>query len=535
MQFDFLNNFNIRMKKIGYYSLLIRSSYSKTNWKKYGFFNYDEQENFLITILLYIMEQSLKEEVCTIDNITEFVDIINEMYYKKSLTYEEEKELVEFTINNIFCNDGVVRYYSSFNYEKDEYEEININYINTKMIEIDGVRRVTYFLTDDGYNMLLGTLEMEENLKISIQEMIFKMHLDKAEYSKAVDDIKNIFKLFRIRVQKMEEGIQRIKENPLSYSNADYEKITKGNLELMRESKKKYKMHRDIVEERIQEFVEKEIKLRDLTKEESDNLKNLESIKGYLNKTIDEDQRILKKHFELKEIYSKELEDISKMSIIKRFNLKNEVYDKILDDIKRIENVDEFLRPLFISNIPKVYNINKAFQYQNPIRKSKVESDLENLEFSNEDKEKEIEKKRLERLMKYKGVIRGILEKAIINGEIYLSELNMITKKDNDFKLELIPTVEIFREVIIEFLKNTVIDINIIKEERKNNLEFGELEFQLNKAILEVIDETESLKKVKGISVSKALDREELKIELVLNELGEIKNFICSEVYFKIW
>ena len=74
MVFEYLNNFNLRMKKIGYYSLLLRSSVMKNNWQKYGFDDYDERENLIFTILLYIMEQSLKEEICTLDDIANFID-----------------------------------------------------------------------------------------------------------------------------------------------------------------------------------------------------------------------------------------------------------------------------------------------------------------------------------------------------------------------------------------------------------------------------------------------------------------------------
>lgn len=534
MVFEFLNNFNVRMKKIGYYSLVFRNSIMKNNWKKYGFEEYDEQENLIFTVLLYIMEQSLKEEICTLDTITDFIDEINDLYYKKTLTYDEEKNLSEFIVNSILCNEGNVRYYKGFNYTLGKYEEININYLVTKIIDVDGIRRVTYSLTDDGYNMLLGTLEIEENLKVNIHEMIFKLHLEKAEYSKAVDDIKNVFNMFRIRVQKMEDDIQRIKENPLNYSNLDYENITKGNLELMKESKEKYKLHREIVEVRIQEFLEKEINISELNKEEKDNLNNLKSIKRYLNKTIDEDQRILKKHFELKEIYAKELEDISKMSIIKRFSFNNEVYEKVIDDISKIENIEVFLRPLFKNDISKIYNINKALQYQNPIRKNREEKDLEVLEFSDEDREKEREKKQLEKLEKYKDVIKILLEKVSITGELYLSHLNELINRDEHIKSKLIPTVEIFREVIIEFLKVREIDINLILQERKNNTEIGELDFQLNKAVVEVIEENKELSNIKRIYVEKAIDKEDLTIKSVINELGELKNFICSEVYFKI-
>lgn len=534
MVFEYLNNFNIRMKKVGYYALLFRNSIMKNNWKKYGFEEYDEQENLIFTILLYIMEQSLKEEICTMDNITDFIDEINDLYYKKTLAYEEEKSLAEFVVNSILCNDGNVRYYKGFNYTTGVYENININYLITKIIDIDGVRRVTYSLTDEGYNMLLGTLEIEENLKIKIHEIIFKLHLEKAEYSKAVDDIKNIFNMFRIRVQKMEEDIQKIKENPLSYSNSDYEKITKGNLELMKKSKEKYKLHRNVVEERIEEFLNKKINLSELTKDEKDNLNNLKSIKKYLNKTIDEDQIILKKHFELKEIYAKELENITKMSIIKRFSFNNEIYEKVIEDINKIENIEFFLRPLFKNNIPKIYNMNKALQYQNLIRKSKEEKDLEVLEFSDKNIEEEFEKRKLEKLEKYKSVIKIILENASIKNELYLSDLNELIKKDEYIKTLLIPTVEIFREVVIDFLKVREIDINLILEERKNSTETGEIDFQLNKEVLKVIEENKELSNIKKIYIEKDLNKEDLTIKCVINELGDMKNFICSEVYFKI-
>lgn len=55
---------------------------------------------------------------------------------------------------------------------------------------VDDVRRVVYSITDDGYSFILSTLEVEENLKITIHEILFKMHLEKASYDKAVDDIK---------------------------------------------------------------------------------------------------------------------------------------------------------------------------------------------------------------------------------------------------------------------------------------------------------------------------------------------------------
>ena len=88
MDFKFLNVHHVRMKKIGAYAMLFRNSISKGTWKKYGFDEGYEQDNMIFAVLLYIMEQSLKEEIATIDYIGNFIDEINSIYLKKPITYD---------------------------------------------------------------------------------------------------------------------------------------------------------------------------------------------------------------------------------------------------------------------------------------------------------------------------------------------------------------------------------------------------------------------------------------------------------------
>ena len=87
MQFDFLRQFQIRMKKVGAYAVLFKNSLAKTTWKNYGFDESYEQVNLMFSVLLYIMECSLKEEICTIDDIANFIDQLNMQSYQKILSY----------------------------------------------------------------------------------------------------------------------------------------------------------------------------------------------------------------------------------------------------------------------------------------------------------------------------------------------------------------------------------------------------------------------------------------------------------------
>ena len=69
MQYEFLKNFPKRMKNVGLYGVLIQNSIQKTSWKQFGFLKFDEQMNLIFAVMLYIMEQSLREENCTMDDI----------------------------------------------------------------------------------------------------------------------------------------------------------------------------------------------------------------------------------------------------------------------------------------------------------------------------------------------------------------------------------------------------------------------------------------------------------------------------------
>ena len=82
MQYDFLKHFPRRMKNVGLYVVLAQNSLQKNTWKKYDFQKMDEQFNLIFTVLLYIMEQSLKEEPCTMDDIGAYLDAVNTQYFR---------------------------------------------------------------------------------------------------------------------------------------------------------------------------------------------------------------------------------------------------------------------------------------------------------------------------------------------------------------------------------------------------------------------------------------------------------------------
>ncbi len=537
MQYEFLKHFPRRMKHVGAYALLFANSSQKTIWKQYGFLKLDEQVNVIFALLLYLMEQSLKEENCTIDDIGAYMDSLNMRYFGKNMSYEDCKSLGDFIINVVLSNEGKAMYFDGYDFEERAYRTMNISYVANRIVYVDAeVRRTSYYLTEDGYNLLLSTLEIENNMKITIHEMIFRMHLEKQSYDRAVDDIKNVFNLLRIQLQKIEEAMGRIRRNALSYSVADYESVLEANLDTISDTKQKFLGYRELVKARARELEEMNLNVRRLDEKEEEKLRNLSVIESYLNRTIDEHQKILSSHFDLKALYTKELEQLSQMSFIRRFSLRSDLYEKILERPEGLERMEIFLRPLFGNEPDKIYNLKKSTELQRPLRKKGEDEAGAVMEFGDERWMEEEERRRRQKLAQYEDCVLFLLRRALEAkaGEVSLEEIRraMDGEEAGESFSALLPSVQIFKEVMVELLRGREIDVEVLREERRNFIGESSGGFQLNETLLNLID-AHGLP-VRKVTVYRIEDGKVISFENVPYEGGVRKNICCSNVLLRV-
>lgn len=535
MQYEFLKHFPRRMKNVGLYALIIQNSAQKTIWKQYGFLKLDEQLNVIFAVMLYIMEQSLKEENCVMDDIGAYIDTINMQYFHKDMTYDDCRKLGDFIVNVVLSNEGKVMYFDGFDFGKNQYRSMHVSYVANRIVYVDReLKRTSYYLTDDGYNLMLATLEIENNMKLTIHEMIFQMHLEKQSYDKAAEEIKNVFNLLRIQLQKIQEAMDKIRRNALNYSVKDYEDILKENLQTIDETKQKFQNYRERVRSRVKELEQENIDVKRLDAKDEEKLNYLRDIESYLNRTIDEHQKILGSHFDLKALYTKELEELIQMSFIKRFSLRTELYDKILANPQALGNLDYFLRPLFGREADKTYNLNKAFQLQRPVRKKQEQDVEETLDFDEEEWQLEQERQRKKKLKRYETSLGFLLRETKGRGEFTLKELGMRLERAGEEKEQFIPNAEIFKEIMVELIKNREIDIDDLKKERSEYIQDRPGEFQLNEMLLYLVEEYPENNDIKKIEVNRIEDGSTVTFDGVLNEDGVRKSIRCSNVLIRV-
>ena len=128
---------------------------------------------------------------------------------------------------------------------------------------------------------------------------------------------------------------------------------------------------------------------------------------------------------------------------------------------------------------------------------------------------------------KYKGSLKLILEQVMEQGStslVFLKENVFFEKKE-----KLFPSLEIFREIMIELLSAGELDILHLKKERREFLMETPQNFQLNEMVLDIIEENH-WNQVKKIHISRSEQGEMVCFEQVKNEQGEYKNIRCSNV-----
>ncbi|MDE7311157.1 MAG: hypothetical protein K2N87_05975 [Eubacterium sp.] len=543
MQYEFLKQFPKRMKNVGLYALLFGNSSQKTTWKQYGFDGVNEQLNVLFAVMLYLMEQSLKKENCLMDDIGAYIDTINTSSFEKPMSYEDCRKLGDFIVNAVLSNDGRPMYFEGYDFERREFQKMHISYVSNEIVYLDtGVKRTSYRLTDDGYNLLLGTLEVENNMKLTIQEMIFQLHLEKQSYDKAADAIKNVFQQLQIQLQKIQEAMDKVRRNALNYSVAEYQQILEEDMDIVRDTRKKFLEYRELVKTRAAELEEKHINIQKLNEKEEENLGNLRVIESYLNRAIDEHQKILNNHLDLKALYTKELEGLSQMSLIQRFSLRSELFDKVLENPGALARMELFFRPLFLQGPDKIYNLNKALEPQQAARR-KIEKDSEEqIDFDEDAWLKEQERLRLKKLERYQNCLGYLLGRLFAAGEFTLAECRDDTSGEPELRKKLIPNVEIFKEVMVELIRGREFDIPVLKKERRDYIQEASEGFQVNEMLLQILEDPALIEGFSGhlqdrqlrlIRVSRISDGTAVVFDGVCDADGREKTIRCSNLLFQ--
>ena len=200
----------------------------------------------------------------------------------------------------------------------------------------------------------------------------------------------------------------------------------------------------------------------------------------------------------------------------------------MLKNSTAISSLEGFFRPLFNRDPEKIYNLNKALQYQKPSVREEEEDTEELLDFDEEVYQKEQEQKRREKLKQYETSLGTLLDLVTAKGEIALKDI------PEEIQDQLIPSVEIFKEIMVELIRNKEIDLDALKKERSEFIQEETADFQLNEMLLQLSENRFRDSRIHRLEIYRIEDGTTVTFNDVQNEKGERKCIHCSNILIRM-
>lgn len=503
--YDFLNNFHKRMEKLSY-SFLIDNKVSTLTTFKDNFTSL-ELINLVYSLMCFVLDRSLRDEECTLNNMASLLEELTSNYYDKSFTEVEAYDITHFIVYKILRNDGKPFVFTTIDYLTGEKIVFDFHLLQQRNSKFDN-NKSTFTLTQEGYRLILGALEVDEKTQIDINQMILELSLKKKNFSQGLLAVENLNNLITAQINVINNFIYKTRENIFSIEQKNFEDNFLKNIEVLKEQNKKFDELKEIIvveEERLGKSEE------EITKDNYESLKQLGRIKELLINISYKASELITGHFQFKEEYKKALEEASFYYNNKRINIKEDLIKPIEKDASILANIYKLYNPLFRVNIPKKFNINYIFNEQKMNYKDNEEDEILIELEENEDSELLEKQKNKE---EYKEIIVALLAFLVSNKSTDLKTLiDLYENKSIEEYRKLVPTVRKFSEVFIEFLRIGTIDVEEIIREQNDAYDNEEIEFDLRKLLVDEILEKYRFISIKAMNFNKCSDGQKITIK----------------------
>jgi len=534
MTYEFLKDFERRMEWIGIVESIVYKSVNIYNKQKYKeLFDHQEFINIVFSILCFIMEKSLMGgEDCDIKSITNFVQNLNWEYYKKDMDEEDIKEFVRYIVLDILQNGGESYAFSAMNYTQNKKQSINIRLIKDERSKIDGNKKITYMLTEQGYKFLFRTREIEDEMQIPMEQLWVKELIKRKHFRNAYEHTKNLLQHVLQQRKLIESFIESVKRNVCDVNVDEYEKLVNDTFRILEEQNSEFLNLEKSINEAEKQITETGFEAKE------DDIKNIRLIKANLQKILSEHNKLFMKKQDVSDIYEEAIKSSIYMGIIERFDMEEVVLQRIEEDPKAVVNIHKVLRPLLMPDLSKQYSIMKAYDEQKIITDKEEQDENMNIEIVEDDSDNEediINEINNDYCEFVETLIDYILQK---NNSLSLSDFMDIIKNnapDKYRKYFVEDKSKMFYTTILQLYESSPIDFEEIINLSKKFIINLSREFNLEYVIQTIMLRNPEMLKLKEFRIDKLNGnhiqvriKKDISDEMKIEECIEITNFIFS-------
>ena len=304
----------------------------------------DIMNNIIIMVLVHIKERTLgSEQSCTLADISDFLDDISPILPESCKI--DSAELARFIVVDVLQKGGVLTNYTAYISDKESFERIPVRLIEEE--------KGTYHLTDDAFDFLFRSKEIESELDYSVARFRMAEYMKRDNYVEALDQSRELISKIRSMKVNMDDFMRRCRENIAKITIDQYETVVARVRSLLDTEYEELKSIQDNARAR-------EVKLSQAHEngvETADTLKSrraLNEIIRNIQQTIEEQRSLINKKMSLSDAYRSVLSDSYAMTRYERLNFDKNIMAKMRSGAIPLDIASSYLlfpltRPMFES------------------------------------------------------------------------------------------------------------------------------------------------------------------------------------------
>jgi len=309
-----LNGFEKRTKFINIMQTFIKTSFPD-NIRAMINGNGQLLTNIVVAVMVYIEEKTLGiNQSCSLEDITEFISGFAGMLSDEYII--EPSVMARYIVVEVLQNGGIPISYLSYDSEKNAFVQMPI-----RIIDED---KGKYYLTNDAFDFMFRTKEIESELDYSVTRFRMQEYMKRDNYTQAMNESRELIRRIRNMMNDMDDFVRKCRENISQVAEDRYEQIIKRTSDLLDEEYKQLTEIQQSAQERknnMHAAAESGIGSENITRQYSALVEIIRNIQT----TIEEQRGLINKKQTFSDSYEMILQDSFVVTDFEKINFENDI------------------------------------------------------------------------------------------------------------------------------------------------------------------------------------------------------------------
>ena len=338
-------------------------------------------DNMIVAVLVFIKDRTLgTEQTCTIADVERFLEDFSVVLPANYDT--NPKILARYIIVDVLQNGGVMAEFTTFYSTSESFEPMAIRLINEE--------KGSYHLTDDAFDFLFRSKEIESELDYSVTRFRMKEYMRRDNYEDALDASRELVSRIRNMKVSMDDFLLRCREDISKITVDQYETVVGRIRSLLEDEYKELTEIQAAAKERaknLEEAFQNGVGTEDTPQHRS----ALKEIIEHISLTIDEQRTLINKKVSLSESYQALIRDNFVVNRFERLNYERDILSPLRKmDTSLGDAAKFFLFMLTKPEFDKKFSVESFYAPQGKISENEAEEGLD-ITGEETDYEKQIE------------------------------------------------------------------------------------------------------------------------------------------------